>query len=102
MAPWAKKCRLIEKEYQNHVFKPKSIPMSQLAQIKIGHDELEALRLVDMEHMKQSDAAERMGISSATIQRIIEDSRAKIIKALVEGHAIVIEGGDYQVYSGRR
>ena len=97
MAPWQKKCRFIEKEYNNHIFKPKSIPMSQLATISIGHDEMEAVRLVDLEHMKQSDAAAKMGVSPATIQRIIESTREKIIRALVEGHAIIINGGDYEI-----
>jgi len=97
MAPWQKKCRFIERNYNNHVFKPKSIPMSQLATINIGLDELEALRLVDFEHMKQADAADKMGVSAATIQRIIETAREKIVKALIEGHAIVIEGGDYKI-----
>ena len=97
MAPWRKKSRYIEKEYNKHIFKPKSIPMSQLASISIGHDELEAVRLVDLDHMRQSDAAEKMGVSSATIQRIIEATREKIVRALVEGHVIVIDGGDYEI-----
>lgn len=95
--PNNKKCRFIEKEYNNHVFKPKAIPMSQLATMNIGHDELEALRLVDLNHMRQSDAAENMGVSSATIQRIIEAAREKVVRALIEGHAIAIEGGQYKI-----
>ncbi len=97
MAPWRKKCRFIDQKYENHIFKPKSIPMSQLASIQIGHDEMEALKLVDFEHMRQSDAAGKMGVSSATIQRIIEATREKIVKALIKGHAIIIEGGDYEI-----
>lgn len=97
MAPWQKKCRYIEKKYDNYVFKPKSIPMSQLAIISVGHDELEAIRLVDFEHMRQSDAANKMGISPATIQRIVDSTREKIVKALIEGHAIVIDGGNFQI-----
>lgn len=99
MAPWSKKCRFIEKEYNGYIFKPKSIPMSRLASISIGHDEMEALRLVDYEHMRQADAAEKMGISPATIQRIVESAREKLVKALIQGHAIVIQGGKYQVKS---
>ena len=95
--PWRKKCRFIEKEYPNHVFKPISVPLSSLAKVSIGHDEMEALKLVDFKHMKQSEAADLMGVSSATIQRMIESSRERIVKALIEGHAIVIEGGDYLV-----
>ncbi|PIE03234.1 MAG: hypothetical protein CSA81_03625 [Acidobacteria bacterium] len=101
MAPWKKKCRLIEKEYNNYIFKPKSIPMPKLATINLGHDELEAMRLVDFEHMKQAEAAVEMDVSPATVQRIIEGAREKVVKALVEGHAIVIEGGEYQVKSNR-
>ncbi len=96
MAPWNRKCRKIEKEFENHVFKPKAIPMSKLERVELGHDEMEALRLVDLEHMRQTDAAEKMDISSATIQRIIEAAREKVARALIEGHAIVIEGGTYQ------
>ena len=97
MAPWRKKCRFIDQEYKNHVFKPKAIPMSQLASINIGHDEMEAIKLVDLHHLRQSDAADLMGVSSATIQRMIETTREKIVKALIEGHAIIIEGGDYKI-----
>lgn len=100
MAPGQKKCRVIDREYDNHYFKPQGIPLSKLAKITLGHDELEAIRLVDLEHMRQSDAAERMEISSATIQRVVESAREKIARALIEGHAIEIEGGDYLVRRG--
>ena len=95
--PWHRKRRFIDQEYHNHIFKPVSIPMSQLPKVSIGHDEMEALKLVDLEHMRQSDAAEKMGISPATIQRIVEATREKLVKALIEGHAIIIEGGDYKI-----
>ena len=97
MSPWKKKCRFIEKEYDSHIFKPKAIPLSKLKIINIGHDELEAIRLVDVEHMRQEDAAKKMGISSGTIQRIIEATREKIGKALIDGQAISIDGGHYKV-----
>lgn len=95
--PWCKKRRFIDQEYSNHIFKPVSIPMSQLPKISIGHDEMEAIRLVDLEHMRQADAAEKMGISPATIQRMVETTREKITKALIDGYAIIIEGGDYKI-----
>lgn len=97
MAPWKKKCRIIEREYENHYFKPQGIPLSKLAKVTLGHDELEAMRLVDLEHQRQSDAAIQMNISAATIQRMVEAAREKVTRALIEGHAIEIEGGDYQV-----
>jgi uncharacterized protein len=97
MSPWKKKCRFIERDYDNFIFKPKSIPMTKLAIMNIGLDEMEAIRLVDVEHMRQEDAAKKMGISSGTIQRIIEATREKIGKALINGHAISISGGFYKV-----
>lgn len=97
MPHWKQKCRFIEREYEKHIFKPQAIPLSKLAKINLGHDEIEAMRLVDMQHMRQEDAAKKMGISSATIQRIIETAREKLVKALIEGHAIVIDGGFYKV-----
>jgi predicted DNA-binding protein (UPF0251 family) len=97
MSPWKKKCRFIEREYENRVFKPKGIPMGRLPMVNIGHDELEAVRLVDVEHMRQEDAAKKMNISSGTIQRMLESTREKIGKALIEGYVIVIEGGFYKI-----
>jgi len=53
-------------------------------------DELEAFRLVYLEHLTQSEAAQRMGISRGTLWRCLESARSKIAKALVERRPIVI------------
>ena len=56
-------------------------------------DELEALRLADLEGFYQNRAVVRMGVSRPTFARIIEASRRKVAEALVLGRAIRIAGG---------
>jgi predicted DNA-binding protein (UPF0251 family) len=58
-------------------------------------EELESIRLKDYLKMEQEEAAERMGVSQPTFNRILHEARRKIAEALVEGKAIRIEGGDY-------
>ena len=51
-------------------FKPAGIPMRELDEIVLAMDELEAMRLRDLEGLYQADAAERMGVSRQTINMI--------------------------------
>jgi len=64
-------------------------------------DELEALRLADLEGLYQEEAAERMGVSRATFGRIVEAARRKTAQALVGGRALRIEGGAVSLEPGR-
>lgn len=58
-------------------------------------DEIEALRLKDVEGLDQQDAALRMKVAQSTFQRILVAARAKVARAIIEGKAIRIEGGCY-------
>lgn len=58
-------------------------------------EELEAIRLKDMEKLEQNACAERMQISRPTFRRILLSAREKIADSLINGKAIVIEGGDF-------
>ncbi|RLG87023.1 MAG: hypothetical protein DRO18_03695 [Thermoprotei archaeon] len=58
--------------------------------IYIAPDELEALRLVYLENLSQSEAANRMGVSRGTLWRLLNDGRKKLVKAIIEGKPIVI------------
>ncbi|MDD3711768.1 MAG: DUF134 domain-containing protein [Patescibacteria group bacterium] len=71
-------------------FKPKAIPLSSLDEVELQVDELESLRLCDLENLNQREAASQMGISQATLQRIVVSARKKITEALVKGKAIKI------------
>ncbi len=75
-------------------FKPRGIPLTELEEVILGLDELEAVRLADLEGLYQEQAAERMEISRQTFGRIIELAHRKISDALVNGKALKIEGGE--------
>jgi len=92
-----KKRRIVGELPEVRYFKPAGVPMRDLEEITITHDELESLRLVCAEGLYQEQAAESMGISRQTLGRILAEAQSKIAKALLEGMAIRIEGADYAV-----
>jgi len=83
-------------------FKPAGVPLMQLEEVVLGVDELEAVRLKDLEGMEQEEAAKKMAISQPTFHRLLLEARNKIAKALVEGKAIKVEGGDFRMARGFR
>jgi len=78
-------------------FKPRGIPVSFLEEVVLTIDECEALRLADLENFCQEEAAAKMKISRATFGRVIEKARRTIVDAIVNGKAILIEGGNIQI-----
>jgi uncharacterized protein len=83
------------------LFKPAGVPARELEQLQLGVDELEAIRLVDLEGLSHVQAAEAMGVSRQTVGRVLERGRARVAEALVGGKAILIGGGQYRVESRR-
>jgi uncharacterized protein len=79
------------------LFKPAGVPARELEQSRLGVDELEAMRLVDGEGLSHEQAAELMGVSRQTVGRVLEIGRKKVVAALTEGQAILIDGGQYRV-----
>lgn len=75
-------------------FKPAGVPVKRLQTTTIALDELEAMRLVDGEELKQTEAAERMGISQSTIARLLASGRKKTALALAHGEALQLQQGD--------
>jgi uncharacterized protein len=72
-------------------FKPAGIPLKQLKEVIINHDELEALRLKNNLNLDQKEVAKRMNVSQPTLHRILLSAKEKITEALVKGKAIKIE-----------
>lgn len=72
-------------------FKPRGEGLSNLQEIILFSDELEAIRLKDYEGLDQNDCAEKMNVSQPTLHRILLSARRKISDALVNGKAIRIE-----------
>lgn len=58
-------------------------------------EELEAVRLKDLEGLEQEECAERMQVSRPTFQRILLSAREKIADSLINGKIIHIDGGNY-------
>jgi predicted DNA-binding protein (UPF0251 family) len=58
----------------------------------VGLDETEALRLADLHGYSQQEVSEQMGVSRATVGRILESARRKVAEALVRGKALRIDG----------
>jgi len=73
------------------------IPLDGLETVNLLHEELEAMRLIDLDGHYQEDAAEQMGISRSTIQRIVTEARRKVARALTDRMALHIEGGTIRV-----
>ena len=78
-------------------FKPAGIPMRLLEEVRLTLDELEAIRLKDMEGLEQEQGAEKMNVSRSTFQRILTSARRKTVDALINGKALRIEGGPFEV-----
>ena len=79
------------------LFKPAGVPGRDLEQLPLAVDELEAIRLVDLEGLSHEQAATAMGVSRQTVGRVLERGRGKVAEALVGGKAILIGGGQYRV-----
>ncbi len=59
--------------------------------VKLGHDELEALRLKNINWLGVVKWAEQMGISKSLFAKIYKDAITKITNALINGRALHIE-----------
>lgn len=76
-------------------FKPAGIPLKDLAEEILTLDEVEAIRLSDLENLNQEEAAEKMQVSRITYLRILHCAHNKTAKGLIYGKAIRMKGGDY-------
>jgi predicted DNA-binding protein (UPF0251 family) len=72
-----------------------------LEAVQLGWDELEALRLADLEGLYQEAAAEQMGVSRPTFGRLLEQARFKVADALLGSKMLVFEGGNIMVHTMR-
>ena len=89
--PRPKKYRCVRCRPDSTYFKPRAIPLSELEEVAVSMDEIEALRLADYEGLYHEDAAARMKISRQTFGRILNEARRKVAECLVKGKALRIE-----------
>ncbi len=77
----------------DRIFKPRSIPMSQLQTVHLSLSELEAMRLCDLDGHDQETAGRKMAVSRGTVQRLLKSGRTKVLQALTHSQALLIEKG---------
>ncbi len=91
------KCRKIAYLPGVTFFKPSGLPMRALEETRLSVEEVEAIRLKDLEGLDQEPAAVRMNVSRPTFQRMLSSARRKIADSLLNGKAIRITGGNYEL-----
>jgi predicted DNA-binding protein (UPF0251 family) len=74
-------------------FLPQPLTVRPVGLVVLTIDELEAIRLADLEGLGHEVAARRMNVSRPTFGRIVEQARRKVAEALVHGRGIGFEGG---------
>ena len=77
-------------------FKPAGVKLIDLDEVVLTLDEVEALRLADLQGEYQELVAEKMNVSRQTVGRILTSAHKKIAEALVTGKAIRLEGGQVE------
>lgn len=85
--PRPKKGRHVGFYPKNTVFIPQNESDSETI---LTFEEIESLRLCDLEGMDQSSAADCMNISRGTLQRILGSARKKVAEAVIHGTFIKI------------
>jgi predicted DNA-binding protein (UPF0251 family) len=92
-----KKSRCVKFNPEVVYFKPRGIPLRTLREVCLTVDETEAIRLADLQGLKHEEAGEQMNVSRPTFSRIIQEARKKTADALINGKALRIEGGNYNI-----
>ena len=100
--PRPHKCRRIAAQPGTSCFKPAGITGRALTQVELRLDELEALRLADLEGLYHDAAAERMGVSRPTFSRLIATARRKVADALLNSRMLTFKGGHITMTERRR
>ncbi len=86
-----RKNRNIDADFSEVCFKPCGIERNSLEKVTVYEDEMEAIRLADLESMYQQECADKMGISRTTFSRLVESARKKIADALLNQKAISVK-----------
>ena len=65
--------------------------------ISLTLEEYETIRIIDYLDRTQEECAEQMGVARTTVQAVYQSARKKMAAMLVEGSALSIGGGNYEV-----
>lgn len=89
--PKPRKPRRLRFKPEVRYFKPKGVPLRDLNEEVLEGDEIEALKLHDVDGLEHMEAARQMNVSQPTFGRILNSAYKKMAKALVLGRAIRVE-----------
>ena len=78
-------CRNVKFNPQVNYFKPQGIPVRCLEVVQMSLEEMEALRLKNLEGLEQTEAAKKMNTSQSTFARILASANQKTADALING-----------------
>jgi predicted DNA-binding protein (UPF0251 family) len=84
--------RIIEGTGEARCYKPCCCLGEENEGVSLKPEEIELIRLIDLEGLEQEEAAERLGVSRKTAWRDLHDARRKIADALVNGKGIEMAG----------
>lgn len=95
--PRPRKCRLVQAQPRVTCFTPRGVCARELEAVRLSLEGLEALRMTDLEGLRQDQAADRMGVSRQTFGRVLAEARRSLAETVVLGRMLCIEGGVYRV-----
>jgi predicted DNA-binding protein (UPF0251 family) len=93
-----RKIRNIKEAPKTLIFSPRGKP-GRPDEVSLKYEELEALRLADLNNLKHIDAASSMGISRQSFERVLKRARRAMTEGLTKGKIIRISGGSYKLIS---
>ncbi|HII76822.1 MAG: hypothetical protein A4E40_01018 [Methanoregulaceae archaeon PtaU1.Bin059] len=83
--------RKFGKRIAGRCFEPCNFMGGTVEEVILRQDELEILRLIDIEGLSQEEAAGVMGISRRTLWRDLQETRRKCAEALIFGKKITLD-----------
>ena len=89
--PRHKILRCLKFDPEVYYFKPQGVPLRVLEEVVLMPDEVEALKLYEVDGLEQTKAAAKMKVSQPTFARILASANKKVSEALIKGKAIKIE-----------
>lgn len=72
-------------------YKPVGVPLRTLHEVVLLREEIEALKLYEIDGLDQKQSAKQMGVSQPTFARMLDAAHKKISEAIINGKAIRIE-----------
>lgn len=89
--PRKKKPRCIRFTPGVYYYKPAGVPLRDLEEVELELDEVEALKLHDVDGYDHTTSSEKMKISQPTFGRILDSAYRKVANALISGKAVRIK-----------